>query len=335
LHSLACTIRSSLYTHATSPVCGVLADCERHGQVATYAIASVTTKAPGQQSLEPFVADRCEWNTVGTLWEHRCAPSQGLAFQSTIGEATASMGCNRGAGMEVMAWKGALLPSRTRTFSAHHSTRQAGRQLGSVIGVELRSLWLQGIGASFNKTSWKTMGSVIGVELRSLWLQGIGENHAPTQLPHIGLDCWSPNVGINRDPRWGRNMEVPSEDPLLNGYFGQMYSVGACTFPPFSCCMLHAMQRETQSTDAPLCRSPFNRADSFGQPTTCRSSFNRQCWLLHCLTGRRGASSLSPLHCLTGRRGASSLSPLQACRTEQIHGSCKGLLHSNISTQTR
>ena len=47
--------------------------------------------------------------------------------------------------------------------------------------------------------------------------QGIGENHAPTELPHIGLDCWSPNVAINRDPRWGRNMEVPSEDPLLNG----------------------------------------------------------------------------------------------------------------------
>ena len=29
-----------------------------------------------------------------------------------------------------------------------------------------------------------------------------------------------------QDPRWGRNMEVPSEDPLLNGYFGQMYSLG-------------------------------------------------------------------------------------------------------------
>ena len=39
-----------------------------------------------------------------------------------------------------------------------------------------------------------------------------------------GLDCWSPNVGLNRDPRWGRNMEVASEDPLLNGFFGQMYN---------------------------------------------------------------------------------------------------------------
>jgi hypothetical protein len=44
------------------------------------------------------------------------------------------------------------------------------------------------------------MGKVIGVELRSLWLQNVGENHA-SNLPHIGLDCWSPNLGIVRDPR--------------------------------------------------------------------------------------------------------------------------------------
>ena len=36
----------------------------------------------------------------------------------------------------------------------------------------------------------------MGVVPRSLRLQGFGENHAPTELPHIGLDCWSPNVGI-------------------------------------------------------------------------------------------------------------------------------------------
>jgi beta-glucosidase-like glycosyl hydrolase len=29
-----------------------------------------------------------------------------------------------------------------------------------------------------------------------------------------------------RDPRWGRNQEVPGEDPLLNGYFGQLYTQG-------------------------------------------------------------------------------------------------------------
>ena len=67
---------------------------------------------------------------------------------------------------------------------------------------------------------WLGLGKITGVEPRSLWLQGIGENHAPTELPHIGLDCWSPNVGINRDPRWGRNMcdassHIPPNVPLF------------------------------------------------------------------------------------------------------------------------
>ena len=75
------------------------------------------------------------------------------------------------------------------------------------------------LGASFNRSVWRSMGEVIGVELRSLWLQGVGENHA-SDLPHIGLDCWSPNIGIVRDPRWGRNLETPSEDPTLCGGFG-------------------------------------------------------------------------------------------------------------------
>jgi beta-glucosidase-like glycosyl hydrolase len=48
------------------------------------------------------------------------------------------------------------------------------------------------LGATFNRTVWNQLGSTIGVELRSLWLQNVGENHPPTELPHIGLDCWSP-----------------------------------------------------------------------------------------------------------------------------------------------
>jgi len=34
-------------------------------------------------------------------------------------------------------------------------------------------------------------------ELRALWLEGLGENHK-NNLPHIGLDCWSPTININR-----------------------------------------------------------------------------------------------------------------------------------------
>ena len=54
------------------------------------------------------------------------------------------------------------------------------------------------------------LGSIIGVELRSLWLQGATEASTWSGQPHAGLDCWSPNVNIARDPRWGRNQEVLS-----------------------------------------------------------------------------------------------------------------------------
>merc|ERR1712185_335006 len=83
------------------------------------------------------------------------------------------------------------------------------------------------------------MGSVIGRELRALWLLGQAEDKGPekdakrllngsqpSSLPHIGLDCWSPNINIVRDPRWGRNLETPSEDPLVCGSFGEEVTRG-------------------------------------------------------------------------------------------------------------
>ena len=39
-------------------------------------------------------------------------------------------------------------------------------------------------------------------------------------------DCWSPNINIVRDARWGRNLETPGEDPLLNGLYGAFYTIG-------------------------------------------------------------------------------------------------------------
>mmetsp|Transcript_12849 Transcript_12849/g.24324 ORF Transcript_12849/g.24324 Transcript_12849/m.24324 type:complete len:787 (-) Transcript_12849:194-2554(-) len=81
------------------------------------------------------------------------------------------------------------------------------------------------LGSSLNTTVWRNMGAIIGLELRALWLQNVGENHE-SNLPHIGLDCWSPNINVVRDPRWGRNLETPSEDPYVCGKFGSEYSIG-------------------------------------------------------------------------------------------------------------
>ncbi len=42
----------------------------------------------------------------------------------------------------------------------------------------------------------------------------------------MGLDCWSPNINIARDPRWGRVLETTGEDPMLTGTFGVEYTRG-------------------------------------------------------------------------------------------------------------
>ncbi|RLN92284.1 hypothetical protein BBJ28_00011825 [Nothophytophthora sp. Chile5] len=80
------------------------------------------------------------------------------------------------------------------------------------------------LGAIFDPQVVFDMAQVIGWELRALWLEGARENYAAG--PHLGLDCWSPNININRDPRWGRNMETPSEDPLANSKYGVAYTRG-------------------------------------------------------------------------------------------------------------
>ena len=85
------------------------------------------------------------------------------------------------------------------------------------------------LGASFNRTMFREIGRIIGVELRSLWLQGATEASTWSGRPHAGLDCWAPNININRDPRWGRNQEVASEDPYYNGVFGTEYTLGLQT----------------------------------------------------------------------------------------------------------
>lgn len=81
-------------------------------------------------------------------------------------------------------------------------------------------------GATFNTSLFRDLGSIIGQELRALWLLGAEEYSSWSGRPHAGLDCWSPNINLNRDPRWGRNQEVPSEDPLVNGLFGTGYTQG-------------------------------------------------------------------------------------------------------------
>ena len=43
---------------------------------------------------------------------------------------------------------------------------------------------------------------------------------------YFGLDFWSPNINIFRDPRWGRGQETYGEDPFLSGKLGVAFVTG-------------------------------------------------------------------------------------------------------------
>lgn len=45
-------------------------------------------------------------------------------------------------------------------------------------------------------------------------------------LGHAGLTFWSPNINVVRDPRWGRILETPGEDPFVVGKYSINYVRG-------------------------------------------------------------------------------------------------------------
>ncbi|KAJ0976457.1 hypothetical protein J5N97_018422 [Dioscorea zingiberensis] len=69
--------------------------------------------------------------------------------------------------------------------------------------------------ASFNESLWKTIGQAVSTEGRAMY-----------NLGHAGLTFWSPNINVARDPRWGRTMETPGEDPLVAGRYSVNYVRG-------------------------------------------------------------------------------------------------------------
>ncbi len=67
------------------------------------------------------------------------------------------------------------------------------------------------------------MAGQIGIEGRIKHVQNAREGHTGIMG---GLDFWSPNLNIFRDPRWGRGQETYGEDPFLTGRMGVAYVTG-------------------------------------------------------------------------------------------------------------
>lgn len=72
------------------------------------------------------------------------------------------------------------------------------------------------MGSAFNNTLYKMVGHADGIEARAI---NNLRDHVKQNKYGDGIDYWSPTINMQRDPRWGRNQEVPGEDPTLtSGY---------------------------------------------------------------------------------------------------------------------
>src|SRR5579871_3393588 len=80
-----------------------------------------------------------------------------------------------------------------------------------------------GLAATFDAAGIHAMAAQIGIEGRIKHVQNLREGHTGIMG---GLDFWSPNLNIFRDPRWGRGQETYGEDPFLTGRMGVAYVTG-------------------------------------------------------------------------------------------------------------
>ena len=80
-----------------------------------------------------------------------------------------------------------------------------------------------GLAATFDAPGVHTMAGQIGIEGRIKHVQNAREGHTGIMG---GLDFWSPNLNIFRDPRWGRGQETYGEDPFLTARMGVAYVTG-------------------------------------------------------------------------------------------------------------
>src|SRR6201997_4711023 len=80
-----------------------------------------------------------------------------------------------------------------------------------------------GLAATFDDPLIHEMAIVIGTEARAKHNQAVRAGRRDIME---GLDFWSPNINIFRDPRWGRGQETYGEDPFLTARMGVAFVTG-------------------------------------------------------------------------------------------------------------
>jgi beta-glucosidase len=81
-----------------------------------------------------------------------------------------------------------------------------------------------GLAATFDAPLLQEVAAAIGVEVQAL--HTLGRETGRLGRIGTGLDTWSPNINIFRDPRWGRGQETYGEDPYLTATLGVAFVRG-------------------------------------------------------------------------------------------------------------
>ena len=82
-----------------------------------------------------------------------------------------------------------------------------------------------GLGASFDPDLVMKVGQATSDEGRALHNEMMASNNG-SSTEAAGLNCFSPNVNLLRDPRWGRAEETFGEDPYVLSVIGSAYTRG-------------------------------------------------------------------------------------------------------------
>jgi beta-glucosidase len=74
-----------------------------------------------------------------------------------------------------------------------------------------------GLAAMFDEETLYKVADIISTEARAKYNEFTKHNDRDI---FKGLNLWSPNINIFRDPRWGRGQETYGEDPYLTSHLG-------------------------------------------------------------------------------------------------------------------
>ena len=80
-----------------------------------------------------------------------------------------------------------------------------------------------GMAATWDAPLVHEEGVVVSTEARAKYEQALRDD---VHSIYYGLDIWSPNINIFRDPRWGRGQETLGEDPFLTSRLGVAFVRG-------------------------------------------------------------------------------------------------------------